>query len=114
MAKSEWLGCDNLPALPKFVWQRASDRQVQLVAVACCRRIWHLFDDERSCQAVEATERYADGRATVEEMFDFRDAAREALALGYQTLPPGIRKHAHTAHLRAAWDTTALCTSAGS
>jgi len=114
MTEGEWLACDDVRALPEFVWQHASDRQVQLAAVACCRRIWHLLDDGRSRAAVEAAERFADGKVTVDQLFDARDAAREALDLGYRNLAPGIRKHVHTAHLRAAWDTAALCVSAAS
>ena len=99
MTEGEWLACDDLVALPEFIWQSATDRQVQLVAVACCRRIWHLLEAS-SRAAVDAAELFADGKATVEELFDARDAARGTLDLGYRNLAPGIRKHVHTAHLR--------------
>src|SRR5207248_437120 len=60
----------------------------------------------------EVAERFADDKATVEELYDARDRARETLDLGYRTLAPGFRKHVHTAHLRAVWDTAALCLAA--
>ena len=80
MTESEWLTCMNPLPLLDAVWQRASERKLRLFAVACCRRIFPLFSDERSRRAVEIAERYADGKASKEELREAEFAARSAAA----------------------------------
>jgi hypothetical protein len=66
MDEEQWVSCtDPIPIL-EFLRGRASDRKLRLFAVACCRRVWHLFEDGRTRGAVEMAERYADGLASAE------------------------------------------------
>lgn len=59
-----------------------SEKELRLFAVFCCREVWHLLIDERSRNAVEVIERFANGQASKEEMhvayLAAVDAAREA------------------------------------
>lgn len=49
-------------------WPRVSERKLRLFAVACVRQVWDRLTDQRSRQAVEVAERYADGAAMFAEM----------------------------------------------
>jgi hypothetical protein len=71
-----------------FLRGRASDRKLRLFTAACCRRVWHLLADERSRQAVEAGERYADGLLGLEELTRAEALAEEA---------------AHAARMERSW-----------
>jgi hypothetical protein len=51
----------------KFGVGKATDRQLNLFACACCRHIWHLLTDSRSRDAIEVMERFADGFASEAE-----------------------------------------------
>jgi len=52
-----------------------NDKSARLFACWCARQVWHLMTDERSRNAVEVAERYANGNATDEELAAARDAA---------------------------------------
>jgi len=68
MTEAEWSGCSDPTAMLSFLGARLSKRKQRLFAVACCRRIWHLFVREESRQAVETAERYAEGVAAAKEL----------------------------------------------
>ena len=50
------------------------DRDARLFAVWCARQVQHMMKDERSLNALDVAEKFANGNATEEE----RDAARAA------------------------------------
>jgi hypothetical protein len=51
-----------------FLGGQASERKLRLFACACCRRLWGEFLADECRQAVEVAERFADGRATEEQL----------------------------------------------
>ena len=54
------------------------DREIRHYAVWCARQVEHLMTDQRSKNALNVSERFADGLATQEELNAARDAAGEA------------------------------------
>jgi hypothetical protein len=79
MTEQEWLGCTNPHEMLAFLRGKVSERKQMLLAVACCRRVWPLLLDQRSRDAVEVVERYADGQATREDTASARVQAGEAV-----------------------------------
>jgi hypothetical protein len=66
--EAEWIACKYSYDMLEWLNRKVSDRKLRLFACACCRMAWDLLADEHSREAVETTERYADGIASVDEL----------------------------------------------
>jgi hypothetical protein len=79
MTESRWLAANEISEeLLNFVSDRAGTRKVRLFACACTRRIWPRLEDERSRQAVETAEQFADGLADAQRLAAACTAAEKA------------------------------------
>jgi hypothetical protein len=72
-------------------------KQWRLFAVWCARQVQHLMDDQRSIDALDVAERYANRQATAKELSAAGDAARDAAW-------DAARDAAVVAARNAAWD----------
>ena len=54
------------------------DREIRLFAVWCARQVEHLMKDQRSKNAIDVVERFANGEATQDQLAAARAAARAA------------------------------------
>jgi hypothetical protein len=98
MTEAEWLTATDPTPMLEFLKGKASDRKLRLLAVACCRRVWGLLADQRCRKGVDVAERYADGRATEDELNEAADAAYQAA--------DDVRVDAYTIPHDAAWEAT--------
>ena len=71
------------------------DRDARLFAIWCAREVQHLMADPRSLDALDVAERFADGRASIDELGAAKAAARAAA---------GAARAAAWAAQAAAWD----------
>jgi hypothetical protein len=99
MTEAEWLRCvDPEPMLAALDGKKgkgqASARKLRLLACSCCRRIWDLLE-ERSWEAIETAEAFADGQITGDRL---ETAHSGALAAG---------QDAHGAWEKADWTNAA-------
>src|SRR3954452_10778197 len=119
MTEREWLTCTDPKLMLEYLRGRVSERKLRLFACACARRVEHLLDDERSREAVEVAEKYAEGQAEEEVLraafmaarlaardcyddafwgtFDEPDDRREAAGIYY------AGAYAHAAAAQTAW-----------
>jgi hypothetical protein len=75
MTEQEWLESTDPRPMLEFLGGKASDRKVRLFAVACVRRLWDLTDYgdgprelDPLLADLDLSERFADGRATLEDL----------------------------------------------
>ncbi len=104
MTEQEWLACTDPQKMLEYLGDKASERKLRLLAVACCRRVWGQLTGPRFREAVERSERFADGQ----------DEAKELAALAAPLLKswrmPADRAAGVTASVelnaRVAWEAT--------
>ena len=75
------------------------DRESRLFAVWCARQVQHLMEDQRSIDALDVAEKFANGKATEEQLDAAGDAAGDTT--GY-----AARAAAWAAARAAAWAAT--------
>jgi hypothetical protein len=75
MTEAEWLVASDPTPMLEYVRGRGSDRKLRLLVCACCRRFCDSRGIEATQTCVEASERYADGHATEEELREARNQA---------------------------------------
>jgi hypothetical protein len=85
------------------------EREIRLYAVWCARQVQHLLTDQRSLNALDVAERYANGEASREELVAARrtaDAAAAAAARAAADVVWGAAADAaaDAAAAAAAWD----------
>ncbi len=104
ITEADWLSCTQSTTMLGWLRNKASERNLRLFMIACCRRIWPHIVDERSRRAVELAELDVDGRLADDERVASARAAADALAEAFANLD--IRSNGHLYH--AAW-AAALC-----
>jgi hypothetical protein len=105
MTEAEWDTSADPAALLEFLRDKAGERKLRLFACACCRRIWDLLSPDPGRPAVETAERWADGQATEQEVWDAR---RRSFGFADQgTFPRYADAFGVTVLMDRAWDAAA-------
>jgi hypothetical protein len=79
--ETRWLSSTDPNALLAFVEGTLSERKLRLFATASARRVWDALLDERSQQAIEATERFVEGLASAAELATAEEAGMAVAGL---------------------------------
>ena len=81
------------------------DRTLRLFAVRCARRVQHLMKDQRSINALDVAENYANGLASDEDLEAAWEAARAAASVAEMAAALAARAAAsEAASEAAAWE----------
>jgi len=97
MNERAWLECGDPGPMLGWMGYRLTDRQARLFAVACCRRIWDEFTNERVRRFVQVAQDYAEGKAMrsvrlaaeIEAIYLYADTTvLGAQALSHDNWPP--------------------------
>jgi hypothetical protein len=99
MNESEWMASAECDRMLDYIPYRISQRKWRLIAVGFCRRIWGLLVDERSRQAVDASERWADGLIQLNQMNRIWNAAEPTL---FHPIGDGPQEAPSAAHAAAS------------
>ncbi len=70
MDEATWRACTDPQVMLSFLRGVATGRKLRLLALAACRRIWHLTRSERARRTVATAERHAEGLATAHALDD--------------------------------------------
>jgi hypothetical protein len=81
MTEQEWLQGTDLDLMLDYMRGKTSVRKVRLFAVACCRRIWHIFIDHKARSWIDIAERLADGLPVGDEL---TEALRDGWYMGFK------------------------------
>jgi hypothetical protein len=99
MNEVDWLTGSDPLALLDHLGARASDRKLRLLACACCRRYWAHVKSATCRRAVEVCERFAEGEATLEDLYLARGESEVIVQY-----PPEFEAHAYEAVVAALED----------
>jgi hypothetical protein len=81
--EAEWLGCTDPERMLRAMPAGATARKRRLLAVACCRLVFDWLVDNRSREALDVAEAFADGTAAFHELKQAHDRAfRAQLTVG--------------------------------
>ena len=84
------------------------DKEIRLYAVWCTRQVQHLLKDQRSLNALDVAERYANGEATEDEL----DAAADAAWAAWDAAADAARSAAEAAAYDGAYDVAKAASAA--
>jgi hypothetical protein len=100
MTERQWLECRDPALLLDWLGYRLTERQARLFAVACCRRLWEQFEDERLQRFVTLARRYVDGQSSRKQLLaaeiESNTILSERTLTGADALAHG---QPHTVHL---------------